>query len=75
MRFRSWMAALALVLEPSIAVRPAALAQDRKPAENAAPFARAHADSPPRTIELRLVIAGLGRAGCDVEVKPGNVSC
>ncbi len=75
MRFRSWMAALALVVEPSIAVLPAELAQDRKPTENAAPAAKAQADSQPRTIELRLVIAGLGRAGCDVEVKPGNASC
>ncbi len=27
------------------------------------------------TVELNLVIAGLGRAGCDVEIKPGNASC
>jgi len=27
------------------------------------------------TVQLNLVIAGLGRAGCDVEIKPGNASC
>jgi hypothetical protein len=27
------------------------------------------------SIELNLVIAGLGAEGCDVEVKPGNASC
>lgn len=26
-------------------------------------------------VDLNLVIAGLGRAGCDVEIKPGNASC
>jgi hypothetical protein len=26
-------------------------------------------------VELNLMIAGLGRGGCDVEVKPGNRSC
>jgi hypothetical protein len=26
-------------------------------------------------VQLDLVIAGLGQAGCDVEVKPGNASC
>jgi hypothetical protein len=27
------------------------------------------------SVELRLVIGGLGSAGCDVEVKPGNPAC
>jgi hypothetical protein len=27
------------------------------------------------TVQLNLVIAGLGRTGCDVEIKPGNASC
>jgi hypothetical protein len=27
------------------------------------------------TVQLNLVIAGLGRAGCDIEIKPGNASC
>jgi hypothetical protein len=27
------------------------------------------------SVQLNLVIAGLGRAGCDVEIKPGNASC
>jgi hypothetical protein len=27
------------------------------------------------TVRLNLVIAGLGRAGCDVEVKPANAGC
>jgi hypothetical protein len=33
--------------------------------------------SPPEAylVELNLLIAGLGRGGCDVEVKPGNRSC
>jgi hypothetical protein len=26
-------------------------------------------------VQLNLVIAGLSRAGCDVEIKPGNASC
>ena len=32
-------------------------------------------DSQPSAIQLKLAIAGLGREGCDVEVKPGNASC
>jgi len=29
----------------------------------------------PQTVELTLIIAGLGPEGCQVEVKPGNQSC
>ena len=28
-----------------------------------------------RSVSLNLVIAGLGREGCDIEVKPGNAGC
>lgn len=42
---------------------------DHKPAEKPA----APADA--RTVELTLMIAGLGRNGCEVEVKPGSRAC
>src|SRR5208282_818976 len=29
----------------------------------------------PQTVELTLIIAGLGQDGCQVEIKPGNQSC
>jgi hypothetical protein len=37
--------------------------------------AKADARSKGPSVELRLVIGGLGSAGCDVEVKPGNPAC
>ena len=88
MRARSWMAALALIVGTSIAVDPELLAQDRSPTDQAgqsrdpkpaepqsAKGTRKPADSRTRAAKLNLVIAGLGRDGCDVEVKPGNPSC
>jgi hypothetical protein len=64
MRARSWTAALALIVGSLIALTTESSAQDRTPAS-----------SPPRAAKLSLVIAGLGRDGCDVEIKPGNPSC
>jgi len=58
------MAALALIVGTSIALEPESLAQDRK-----------QANPRSRAAKLNLVIAGLGRDGCDVEIKPGNASC
>jgi hypothetical protein len=51
--------------------------QDQEPRQSAPPppTASRPADAPIPTVRLNLVIAGLGRAGCDVEVKPGNASC
>ncbi len=88
MRARSWMAALALVVGTSIAVGRAMSALVTSPAPDQAeaqatpteePRSQA-ADSKPAdlripAVRLDLVIAGLGRAGCDVNVKPGNASC
>jgi len=82
------MAALALVAGTSIAVgraMPALVssptqdqgqAQDTRTAE---PRSQTPDPKPPDSripaVRLDLVIAGLGREGCDVEVKPGNASC
>jgi hypothetical protein len=90
MRVRSWMAALALIVGTSIAVgraMPAASAT-REPGQGQAPPADPskgnsqaqttrpkQSDEPIKSILLRLEIAGLGHAGCDVEVAPGNPSC
>jgi hypothetical protein len=88
MRARSWMAALAVIVGTTIALEPELLAQDRsptdqtgqsrdsKPAETQSTKGKRNpADSRSRTAKLNLVIAGLGRDGCDVEIKPGNASC
>jgi hypothetical protein len=83
------MAALALIVGALIAVgraMPALVsssptqdqvqAQDDKKPE---PREQAGNPKPPEsripTVQLNLVIAGLTRDGCDVEVKPGNGSC
>jgi len=58
-------------------------ADDAKTPESKAGEARADDDEQDATdaaakgpsVELRLVIGGLGSAGCDVEVKPGNPAC
>jgi len=42
------------------------------PKPKPAPAAKSSAKSQGRKIELKLVIAGLGAEGCEVEVKPGN---
>jgi hypothetical protein len=54
---------------PPRADRPAG---DSEPAKNSDP------QSPARTaqsVDLTLLIAGLGDGGCDVEIKPGNRAC
>jgi hypothetical protein len=88
MRARSWMAALALVAGTSIAVGRAMSALVSSPAPDQSE-AQATQTQEPRSqtpdskpvdlrvpaVRLDLVIAGLGREGCDVDVKPGNASC
>ena len=89
MRARSWMAALALIAGTSIAVGHAMPAlsptddqvKDQPPAKAGETTRQeAVADSTPpdsiiEAVRLNLKIAGLGREGCDVEVKPANASC
>jgi hypothetical protein len=88
MRARSWMAALALIAGTSIAVghampalsptddqvnhQPPVAAETtrREPAAEPTP-----PDSVIQAVRLNVEIAGLGREGCDLEVKPGNASC
>jgi hypothetical protein len=89
MRARSWMAALALIAGTSIAVGHAMPAlsptddqvKDQPPATGGETTRQETvADSTPpesiiEAVRLNLKIAGLGREGCDVEVKPANASC
>jgi hypothetical protein len=69
---------LAEVPSPSQAQQPA---QDRADDRNSPAAARSVAEAPKSpdttfaTVRLNLVIAGLGREGCDVEVKPANPGC
>jgi hypothetical protein len=82
------MAALALVVGTSFALGRAvpALVANQTPDKTQANETESVKSQPkdqgpksPRTtlasIELNLVIAGLGTDGCDVEIKPGNASC
>ncbi len=90
MRARSWMAILALVVGSSVLAARGVTARGARPslgadeAQSQGPQSPAPAapKTPPKaadavipTVQLNLVIAGLGRAGCDVEIKPGNRSC
>jgi hypothetical protein len=91
MRARSWMAALALIAGTGMFAGRALPSLGRsttpiqEPVQTPAPkqaepkAARKDesrpADSQPSALQLKLAIAGLGREGCDVEVKPGNASC
>jgi len=88
MRARSWMAALALIAGTLIAVGRAVPAlvssptQDQGQAQDAKkpePRSQTTNPNPPDSripaVQLNLVIAGLSREGCDIEVKPGNASC
>ncbi len=88
MRVRSWMAALALVVGTSIAVGRAMpalvtnqVAEKAKTdgAEKSKPQSESPAPKPAATrlqsVQLSLVVAGLGAKGCEVQVKPGNASC
>jgi hypothetical protein len=82
------MAALALVAGSLIAVGKAVPDLVSSPTQDQAPVQQTRQVQPrsqtntPRpaasqipAVHLDLVIAGLGREGCDVEVKPGNASC
>jgi hypothetical protein len=80
------MAALALIAGTSIAVGRAmptpSPTQDQGESRDSNPPARPAQTSDRKsstaripTVRLSLEIAGLGREGCDVEVKPGNPSC
>jgi hypothetical protein len=88
MRVRSWMAALALVVGTSIAVGRAMpvlmtnQAPDQGKAEGTEKVKSRSESKTPKpsgtrvpSVQLNLVIAGLGSEGCDVQVKPGNSSC
>jgi hypothetical protein len=82
------MATLALVAGTSIALvqripaRTSSVSEQKagdqeQPAARGASEATAPkpADAPFQSVRLNLVISGLGREGCDAEVKPGNASC
>jgi hypothetical protein len=84
------MALLALVAGAAGFVAKAVTAQAPPPSQGAAQTSSAgseNRDSTTKTpdakltspiiptVQLNLVIAGLNRGGCDVEVKPGNPSC
>ena len=90
MRARSWMAALALIVGLSTLVELKLSAQERNPTDQTGQAGEPKpkpddsrpskatdklADSRARAAKLSLVIAGLGRDGCDVEIKPANASC
>jgi hypothetical protein len=90
MRARSWMAILALVLGSSVLVAQGVTARGARPTQGeekaqsesqkralpkAQPTTPKTAGVLIPTVELNLVIAGLGRTGCDVEIKPANASC
>jgi hypothetical protein len=91
MRARSWMAALALIGVTSILIGRGLSAQgpaqkpgptkvqekpQAMPSRTEAPKSKAKpSDSHFTRVHLNLVIAGLGREGCDVEVKPANAGC
>jgi len=89
MRARSWMAILALIVASLILVARGVPARGARPSpetdeaqaerpQNPAPTpstAPKVADAVVPAVQLNLVIAGLGRAGCEVEIKPGNRSC
>lgn len=88
MQVRSWMAALVFTANvmsttalESRAEDPTAVAgrANQAPATRGKPRpkegAKPTSSVSPRRIELNLMIAGLGRGGCDIEVKPGTRGC
>jgi hypothetical protein len=89
MRARSWMAALALVGGASIVMERGLSAKAPRPTQEqgqtpdqtkpARPAARITAPKPADSriplVHLNLAIAGLGRDGCELEVKPANAGC
>lgn len=61
---------------------PTAAATAPKHDESAAPTSKdgekaeeSESSGKGRSVQLHLVIGGLGKEGCDVEIKPGNASC
>ena len=88
LQFRSWMAALVLVAGTTgslvVEVQAQSPAPSRSPETKAKPprnqeTAKPADESPEcpdcHSVKLNLRVAGLGRAGCEVDVKPGNRSC
>jgi hypothetical protein len=88
MRARSRMAPLALVGATSIALAFGVAAQTSKTKQDKEHASEIRQPDPPATdaspkstadliplARLDLRIAGLGREGCEVEIKPGNPSC
>jgi hypothetical protein len=84
------MAILALVVSSSVLVARGVPARGARPNQESDKSERPNPKSPAEAtqttdpkaaeavvpaVQLNLVIAGLGRAGCDVEIKPGNRSC
>jgi hypothetical protein len=89
MQVRSWKAAFVFTFAASLAAGAAGVARAQEPAASDRPKVATEvrekaeskesekrpASAQARAIELNLMIAGLGRDGCDVEVKPGTRSC
>ena len=91
MRARSWMAALALIGVTSILIGRGLSAKgpgsaqkpdQAKNQEKPQPMPLTTEVQKPKPsdsnftrVQLNLVVAGLGREGCDVEVKPANAGC
>ncbi len=88
MQIRSWMATLVLLAGSAGLLDSEGLAQTSSPAQAPATAGRPDEErdkaknpdpqAPPRAgqaVDLTLLIAGLGRDGCDVEIKPGNRNC
>jgi hypothetical protein len=89
MQVRTWKAAFVSAFAAGLTAVAAAGARAQEPARNDRPtvatevLERAEPKDGPkrpataqaRAIELNLMIAGLGRDGCEVEVKPGTRSC
>ena len=87
MEVRSWMAILVIMAGSTVETSAESLGQTAATGSSSAtaelsgkasaqPQAQGEsaATATPRTVKLEVKIAGLGRGGCDVEVKPGNRS-
>jgi hypothetical protein len=84
MQVRSWMAALVLVAGTTgwhvVEIRAQGSAPVQSPEKSGKQVTAKGADESPESpgahsVKLNLLIAGLSRAGCDVDVQPGNRSC
>jgi hypothetical protein len=88
MLVRSWKAALVLTVSLTAMTAQVSRAQEPSKAQDglhSRPEAEAKAEPgdaakrqpgvETRAVELNLMIAGLGRDGCDIEVRPGTRSC